>query len=83
MPDTKQPNHDPRQPKKKQGSTEFEREGASEVGNDNDLDLDLDEADRDDDAITQRNPRMGEQGQQGQRQMDRGRGGTDRDGDDE
>lgn len=46
------------------------------VGNDNDLDRDLENADedREEGEITQRNPRVGEQGQQGQGQMDRDEG---------
>ena len=55
-----------RQPQK--GNRDIERDDVSQVGNDNDLDRDLDE---DQEEITQRNPRVGEQGQR--------QGGMDRD----
>ena len=58
-----------RQPQK--GNRDIERDDVSQVGNDNDLDRDLDE---DQEEITQRNPRVGEQGQrQGGMERDRER----------
>src|SRR5688572_2171489 len=60
-------------------STHIERDNVNPVGNDNDQDRDLETEDQEE-AITQRSPRMGEQEQQGQRQVDRGgQGGPDRD----
>ena len=80
MPDNK--NQGQGQGKKIQGaksSREIERENMDQVSNDNDLDQDLDE-DLEEGEITQRNPRVGDQGEQGQRQVDRGgQGGMDRD----
>ena len=49
----------------KQGSTNIEDNDVSQVSNDNDLDRDLDTDDNDNDEVTQRNPRMGDQGQSG------------------
>lgn len=82
MPDNKSQNQGQDPGKKIQGnrgqhggdksSREIERENMNQVGNDNDLDEDIEEGE-----ITQRNPRMGEQGEQGQ--VDRGgQGGIDR-----
>jgi len=65
------------------GSTNIEQEDVrSGVGNDNDLDRDLeDQNDIEEGEITQRNPRQGDQGQQGSQKVgrDQGQGQTDRD----
>lgn len=53
-------------------STRIENEDVKQVGNDNDLDRDLEDRD-DEDVITQRNPRMNEQGGQGGMDRDRNR----------
>jgi hypothetical protein len=55
-------------------SREIERENMDQVSNDNDLDQDLDE-DLEEGEITQRNPRVGDQGEQEHRG---GQGGMDR-----
>lgn len=89
MPDNKNQNQNQGGNRKQQsgnkGSTQIERENANTVGNDNDMDRDLEREgmqDRDDEAITQRSPRQGDQSQQGQRQVDRGgAGGVDRERD--
>ena len=62
MPDDKYPGQGQKKPQPgDKGSTNFEKEDVKEVSNDNDVDRDLDE----DEKITQRSPRMGEQGKPG------------------